>query len=250
MSNPLRRLAPLVLVAGLAGAVHAQDTPNLGQDQAQGPQPPVVGGLRPALSFNVGIASDYVFRGVSQTDEEGQVYAGADATAGDFYAGVWGSNVKFAGDADTEVEVDLYGGWRPQVAGYDLDLGALYYAYPGQPSGAEYDYFELKAAGSRSIGPVSGGLAAYWTPEYFAQAGNALYLEANAGVEVGPGALITGALGRQEIDAGGDYTTWNLGLALSLTDNLTLDGRYWDTDAEALGAIYDSRVVFGLKAAF
>ena len=41
------------------------------------------------VTFNIGVTSDYVFRGVSQTDNEGQIYGGADATLyGIGYAGV------------------------------------------------------------------------------------------------------------------------------------------------------------------
>ena len=251
MQTMFRRTLAALAVAALSTAAQAQDTPNQGQDQGQGPQPPVIqDSSRPEVTFNLGVASDYVFRGVSQTDENPQVFAGADLASGAFYAGAWGSNVEFAGDEDTNLEIDLYGGWRPEVAGYGLDFGAIYYLYPGQPDGAEYDFLELKAGASRAIGPVSGGLYAYWSPEFFAETGNALYLGANAAYELTPRALVTGALGRQDIDAGGDYTTWNLGLAFSLTDTLTLDGRYWDTDAEAFGDIYDGRLVVGLKAVF
>ena len=50
------------------------------------------------VAFNVGVVSDYVFRGASQTDEEPAIQGGVDITAGSFYAGVWGSNVDFFDD--------------------------------------------------------------------------------------------------------------------------------------------------------
>jgi hypothetical protein len=101
------------------------------------------------ISFNVGVASDYVFRGVSQTDEGGQLFAGADLTAGSLYAGVWASNVDFSafGDTETSAEVDVYAGIKPEFGGFVLDFAGIYYAYLNQPPGsAELNYVELKAA--------------------------------------------------------------------------------------------------------
>ena len=65
------------------------------------------------VSFNVGVGSDYVFRGVSQTEEDFAVSAGIDVTKDLFYAGAWASNVSYAGDDETSIETDLYLGVRP-----------------------------------------------------------------------------------------------------------------------------------------
>ncbi len=66
----------------------------------------------PTFAVNVGITSDYVFRGFSQTHEyDPGVQGGVDATMGLGYAGVWASNVGFGNG--TDAEVDLYGGVRP-----------------------------------------------------------------------------------------------------------------------------------------
>jgi uncharacterized protein (TIGR02001 family) len=92
------------------------------------------------LSYNVGVASDYVFRGVSQTQEDPQVFGGIDATYGIGYAGVWASNVDFGAD-DPTAEIDFYAGVKPTVGDTALDLGVIYYSYiddkgltPGSPT--------------------------------------------------------------------------------------------------------------------
>ena len=54
---------------------------------------------RCTLSANVAIASDYVFRGFSQTAEGLAIQGGFDATCGSFYIGVWASNLDLAGAA-------------------------------------------------------------------------------------------------------------------------------------------------------
>ncbi|MBU3750980.1 MAG: hypothetical protein FGM52_11110, partial [Mycobacterium sp.] len=78
---------------------------------------------KPEFSFNVGAASDYVFRGFSQTDSGPQVYGGADMSIGIFYAGTWLSNVDF-GDS-TDMEYDLYAGFKPTVGPVSLDVGIV-----------------------------------------------------------------------------------------------------------------------------
>ncbi len=133
------------------------------------------------VSANVAVTSDYVFRGVSQTQEKPAISAGVDLTNEGFYAGAWASNVDF-GDS-TDAEVDLYAGYRPEVAGYALDVGVVGYLYPGQPEGADYDYVELKAAASRAVGPATLGAAVYYSPDFFGAAEDqATYAEINGAV--------------------------------------------------------------------
>ncbi|WP_367142951.1 TorF family putative porin, partial [Brevundimonas sp.] len=96
----------------------------------------------PEVAWNLGVTSDYVFRGYSQTSEDPAVFGGVDLTIGSFYAGAWASNVDF-GD-ETDAEIDLYGGFRSEIAGFAVDIGGVGYFYASQPAGADYDYAELK----------------------------------------------------------------------------------------------------------
>lgn len=202
----------------------------------------------PSFAFNLGVASDYVFRGVSQTDEDPQVFGGADVSAGQVYAGVWASNVDF-GDS-TDLEFDLYAGFTPTLGVVSLDLAVLYYGYTDQPSGADLDYFEFKAAGSVPLGPATIGAQAYYSPNYYAGVDHALYYEVNGSYSPTVKVSISAALDRQQVDGAGDYTTWNVGVGYALTEHLGLDLRYHDTDKHSFGDIYGSRAVVSLKAAF
>jgi uncharacterized protein (TIGR02001 family) len=202
----------------------------------------------PSLDFNLGVASDYVFRGVSQTDEDPQVSGGADLSVGQFYAGVWGSNVDFSDS--TDAEFDLYGGFKPTLGAVSLDLGVLYYGYIDQPSGGDLDYFEFKAAGSIPLGPATFGAQAYYSPNYYAGVDHAFYYEVNGAFSPTEKLSFSAALGRQEVSGSGDYTTWNVGAGYALTDHLAVDLRYHDTDEHGFGKIYGSRAVVSLKAAF
>jgi len=201
------------------------------------------------VTGNVALTSDYVFRGVSQTQEKPAISAGVDATFGDFYAGGWASNIDFGDDADAEV--DLYGGWRSELSGWAVDLGGVAYLYTDQPDGADYDYVELKAAASRAVGPATVGVAAYWSPDFFGAAEDeATYVEANAAFTPAERWTMSGAVGRQWVSSDLDYTTWNAGAAYALTDHLSLDLRYHDTDQHDFGEAYGARAVASLKATF
>jgi uncharacterized protein (TIGR02001 family) len=218
-----------------AGAAHAQD-------EASGP----------SFSFNIGANNDYVFRGYSQTDEDPSVFGGVDATWGIGYAGVWLSNVDF-GDS-TDAEFDLYAGIKPTVGAATIDLGVIYYGYVDQPSGADYDYWEFKAAASVPAGPATLGVAAYYSPDFFGAVDEALYYEANASVAIPETKFsVSGALGHQQLEGPGDYTVWNVGLGFALTDNISFDVRYWDTDTDSGEdplSLADARVVAGIKLAW
>ncbi len=225
-------LASAVAPLALAGAAHAQTA------------------AAPQWSFNVAGTSDYVFRGVSQTQEDPALSGGVDLTYGSVYAGTWASNVDF-GDGDTNAEIDLYGGIRPEVAGWNLDLGVVGYLYTNQPDGADYDYAEFKAAASRAFGPATLGAAVYWSPDFFgASEDEATYVEANAAISPADKWTISGAVGRQFVSSDFDYTTWNLGAAYQLTPHLAVDVRYHDTDEHDFGDIYGARAVASLKATF
>lgn len=200
----------------------------------------------PEIAWNIGVASDYVFRGFSQTDEDPQIFGGVDVTAGSFYAGAWVSNVEF--NDGTDAEFDIYGGYRSEVAGFAIDVGAVGYFYVSQPTGADYDYAELKAAVSRAIGPMTVGAAVYWSPDFFGVDDEATYVEANASFSPGPQWTVSGAVGRQALDVNADYTTWNAGVTFAFTDNVAVEVRYHEADVS--GPLSDDRVVAALKVAF
>jgi len=147
MKPGLRPLAVASACAALfAGAAHAQTTP-----PTPVPAPAVVAApaAEPAkpepdwtFSSNVGIFSQYVFRGISQTNERPAVQGGFDVGhKSGFYVGTWLSNVSWLSDCQCGVsnslEWDMYGGYKWDLGNdFMWDNGFLYYFYPGSyPSG-------------------------------------------------------------------------------------------------------------------
>ena len=120
-----------------------------------------------SIEGNVTLASDYSFRGWSQTQRDPAIQGGFDvAFASGFYVGTWGSNVNFgandAGDV-ASMEWDLYLGWSGEVSeGVGLDLSFIQFEYPGDREGLNYQEF----AGSLSFSDFTIGLN--YSPEYLA----------------------------------------------------------------------------------
>jgi uncharacterized protein (TIGR02001 family) len=202
------------------------------------------------MTFDVGAATDYAFRGVSQTAGRPNVFAGADLDVGrNGYVGAWASNVDL--HDGTRAEFDLYGGLRPTVGPVTLDIGVIHYAYAGQRRGRRNDYTELKLAPSMALGPATLGLAYFHAQDFFGRAGPSNYVEANAVLPIAAAPVsVSGAVGRQQVTGPDDYTTWNLGVSYALGRALGFDLRYWDTDSHSLGKAYGAKIVLGLKASF
>jgi uncharacterized protein (TIGR02001 family) len=120
--------------------------------QAAGAKP------EPEFTFtgNAGLFSDYRFRGYSQTDYNPAFQGGFDyAHKSGFYVGNWNSNVNSTIFNGASLEMDFYGGWKTTIEGFGLDIGTIYYYYPGtgQNGPLDVDNWEVYIGGS--FGPFS-----------------------------------------------------------------------------------------------
>ncbi|HVY90648.1 MAG TPA: TorF family putative porin [Hyphomonadaceae bacterium] len=204
------------------------------------------------ISGNIALATDYTFRGVSQTDENPAVQGGFDLTAGNFYLGTWSSNINF-GTGGANQELDVYGGYRTAIGGVNLDFGVIGYLYPGaQDTGAELDYWEGYVKPSIALTKeftLGGGI--YYSPEFTGKSGDGWYYEVNGAYTVSPELSFSGAVGHQTVDQAGffagndEYTTWNIGGTYTAM-GLGFDLRYVGTDVDN-APIYDDRVIFSIK---
>jgi uncharacterized protein (TIGR02001 family) len=108
------------------------------------------------ISYNVGLFSNYIFRGISQTGGKAALQGGADyGHASGFYAGIWGSNVSWLQDfglyTRSSLELDFYGGYKWSFANdFGLDVGTIYYWYPGTRNAgvANANTWEIYVAGT------------------------------------------------------------------------------------------------------
>ena len=91
------------------------------------------------VTYNVGLASDYIFRGITQTTHAPAIQGGIDYEhSSGLYLGTWASNVRRNKDfgaiasGDADIEVDTYFGIKNAIAiDYGYDFGIVRYNYLG-----------------------------------------------------------------------------------------------------------------------
>jgi uncharacterized protein (TIGR02001 family) len=229
------------LAVGLAGAAQAGDN-------------------KLELSGSATFTTDYMFRSISNTNDNPAVQPEFDAAYGMFFVGIWGSNTVY-GDG---VEIDYYGGIAPTMGNFTFNVTALEYTYPGANNTA--DYFELKAGVNWASGPWSLGINNYYAPDFANAFGKSDAIEGSAGYAFNNKLFnffspsISGVLGFQSFDTiASDYTYWNAGLTLGFLDHWSADLRYYDTDYSKQECLVeqgfdrnacDARVVGTVKATF
>jgi uncharacterized protein (TIGR02001 family) len=248
---PAKSLSLAIALATAAGAA-----------QAQTPAPATPPPPEHTFTANVGIFSEYIFRGISQTGGEPAVQGGFDyAHSSGFYAGTWASNISWLQDFGayhrSSVEWDFYGGFKANFADTDFfwDVGTIYYYYPGRrnPGVVSADSWEVYAA----LGWKWASLKfSYSLDDYFGARPNAeasktdgtYYVDLSATYPVGDtGFALLGHVGYLDVkDDGSDndlatfgkvsYTDWKLGFSYTVPDGpvkgLELGAYYTDNDAK------------------
>ncbi len=214
------------------------------------------------VSGSATLASDYRFRGVSQTDRDMAIQGGFSVTHDSgFYVGTWASNLSGWGTfGGANMELDIYAGVTFPVGQGTLDTGVTWFMYPG---GADTtDFAELYAKLSGDIGPVSLTAGVFYAPSQealgnvFATGAAAaagiptdpgdkednIYLAADASYGVANTPLtFTAHLGYSDGNPGlgpngtsiaptGTYFDWSLGAQLAPIEGLTFGVAYVDTD--------------------
>ena len=198
------------------------------------------------LSGNATFATQYVYRGITNSAENPAVQPEFDLTYKEmFYVGIWGSNVDFGaapnGQDLASIEIDYYAGITPTVGKWKFDIAAYYDTYPDafDPDG-EFDYFELWTGVTRSFfnDKLSLKLYNYWSPEYFGETGDNDVLELSSEWTFKKVGYFTpklgGLVGHQwgDLSQGGyDYNYWSVALTLGFNEKppLELEIRYWDS---------------------
>jgi len=96
------------------------------------------------LTANFAGATEYVFRGFSQSAENPVIQVGVDLTYKWFYVGAWGSTIDFGRDGNfpnfdvAHVEIDYYAGIKPVIGKVTFDLGVIYYTFPRARDGVPF----------------------------------------------------------------------------------------------------------------
>ncbi len=222
------------------------------------------------VTGSVALASDYRFRGVSQSDAEMAAQGGLTiAHDSGFYVGTWASNLSGWGTfGGANMELDLIGGYRRALSdSATIDTGLVWYMYPGGAD--ETDFGELYAKLSGTVGPATltagvayapkqQALGRYYNTGAAAQTGvfdnpgrkdDNLYLSGDGALAIAGTPLTAKAhIGYSDGNSGlgpngtsvaptGTYWDWSIGTDATWK-NLTLGVAYVDTDITRSEAAY------------
>jgi uncharacterized protein (TIGR02001 family) len=190
---------------------------------------PAMADDRLSLTLTPAIASEYYFRGISQTDGHPAMQLGGegafkinDMITG--YIGAWGSNVDF--NNSVNAEIDLMAGFRWTFDKLSFDTGIIRYNYVNQPAGTDnYNFTEFKLTAAYDFGFAIPSAGVYYSPAFQLGSGNATYYTAGLTVPIPVTEFepkLIANIGQQRMDtptrffgAGltdDDYLDWNVGV--------------------------------------
>ena len=184
------------------------------------------------ITANIAIQSDYVWRGISQNQEDPSIQGGFDyAHESGFYTGLWGASVDFGGDESTEL--DLYVGWSTELKnGLGFDLGIIEYTYHGG-SNASGDFTEYYLGLS-----YAGFGITYSKGDEFDD-----NIEVSYGYDFENGISLGATYGDYD-----SYDYYQLGISTEIA-GIGLDLSYWDTDIDN-DQLADGRAVLTISKEF
>jgi uncharacterized protein (TIGR02001 family) len=238
------KLAVLMSTLAASGAVMAQ---------AKAPEPDYT------LSYNVGVVTDYRYRGISQTRLKPALQGGVDfAHKSGFYLGAWASTIKWIkdGGGGADVEIDLYGGYKFSAGPVGMDVGVLTYNYPGHDLAVSPNTQEIYVAGS--WGPATLKYSHAVSNLFgFDDSKNSYYVDLSATFDLGNGYSVVPHIGYQKVknwDVASytDYSiTLNKDFGNGFTGSLGLVGTDTDSYVGPNGKnLGRTGVVLGVKYAF
>ena len=232
-----------LVAAGLVGAIAL---PGFALAQDAAPTLPITG--------NLTFTSDYVFRGVSQTDEHFAVQGGFDYAheASGLYVGTWASNVDF--NSDTSVELDVYAGWTKSFGDFGIDAGYIHYNYPGESAlntdeiyfGGSWKWFNAKyyyAVSDSLFGITDAKGSQYFT----VGASYTLPIGVTLGGSYGT-TMLDGSTGGVPNDTA-DYDDYKLSAGYSY-GGMDFELAYTDNDIDNPADIAKDRVFFSVSKSF
>lgn len=193
-----------------------------------------------SVSGNVAVSTEYVWRGVTQTNGDIGLSGGFDLEAGSFYAGTWLANVDFEDASDTNIEWDIYAGYGGEFeGGVAYDVGMIYYMYPDSDD-SDYDFLEIYGGLSYDFegGPSVGGTL-YWDPD-----NETMYLDTSVDFSVTETVSVGAVLGTY-LDGFDEYMNWGVGGTWVSPVGLDLSLFFYDNDIDG----GDDAIVFSVAKA-
>ncbi|CAN5357344.1 hypothetical protein BH10PSE2_BH10PSE2_29080 [soil metagenome] len=203
-----------------------------------------------AWSFQGGAATDNRSKDASKSDGDPYVYGTAlwSTQDGRIYAGTGFETI----DASTgsRLEIQAIAGVRSKAAGLDFDLRAAFKQQIDARPQTDDDNWEFTANLSRKVGRASARLQLQASPDGAGSVHQWSWIEGRLGWALTHQLTANAAVGRREQNGAVDYTGWNAGLTYTVSPAVSLDLRWYDTDAEVPGAQYVGALVAGITVVY
>lgn len=149
------------------------------------------------LTANLAVTSDYIFRGISNSNRQPALQGGVDFVHPDgWYVGGWASNVDFRDGGEAKVEIDGYFGYAASVGKFSWNTGWMAYVYPGASQSLRYDTQRLSAGMQYDLSAALVGLYFDRIKNVFGS-GPAHYLETSLVVPLHADISLDMRIGRQ-----------------------------------------------------
>lgn len=185
------------------------------------------GSAMAGATANVGVTSQYLFRGIEQTSGAA-VSGGIDyAAESGFYVGTWASTIGFASGSGTSAELDLYAGFSGKVGDFGYDIGGIYYYYSEEEEGGvspDPSNNTIEVYGSVSFGPAKLGLN-YSVGDYFAVTDDTvLYPYLKLSFPIAEKATLDMSVGQQTFSEDGidDIVDYSLGVSAAAGNGFSM----------------------------
>jgi uncharacterized protein (TIGR02001 family) len=201
----------------------------------------------PEISANVALTSDYKFRGISQSNEDIAIQGGFDISWDNgIYVGTWGSSVDFDFDSadgyNGSLELDYYGGWAGQITdNVGVDVGYLYYDYPGDSSVGEGDYQEVYA----SVSLWDGTIGVNYSDDYYAETGEFYYVYGDYSIGLGENFSLDLHIGYNDLKENGGFLSSDTDSFIDYSAGITTSWLAVDWSLAYVGTDLDKKDVFG-----
>ncbi len=193
------------------------------------------------FSATLTMTSNYMYRGMSFTNDKPALQGSFDWGYGNFFAGAWSSSLSDQDGDGYELETDFYVGYADSVAGIDWFVMPIYYKFSSfdkkNVDGLDADVFELWLDASYAINDTVSVHSMYaYSPDFFFESGDAHYIKGDVTVQLPQGFSLNAGLGYQDVEGWGgntgwDYTHWDVTIAKSLA-GFDLSLMYSDTSAD------------------
>ncbi|ADL00430.1 TorF family putative porin [Brevundimonas subvibrioides] len=205
--------------------------------------------LADPITGQVGIASQYIGKGLGKSDEEPAVFGSVRWSANGFYVSAFESEAASSKGANAEVIATA--GYATDIQDWGIDVQVMHRQMIGETNGVDSGYVEFQGDISRDLTDhISARMRVNYSADTYGSGEAAWWSEAQASLKLTSTDKLSIAYGIRRVDNGSDYNAWNIGVKHKFSPAIAGDLRWYDTDEHDLGSRYEGRLVASISYSF